>query len=76
MWRDAGIVRTRERLERLLDDPHPLARLIAAGALRREESRGAHQRADFPDLDPGLDHLHAVIGADEEPRLEHWNGAA
>jgi L-aspartate oxidase len=76
LWRDAGIVRTRERLERLLDDPHPLARLIAAGALRREESRGAHQRADFPDLDPALDHLHAVIGADEEPRLEHWNGAA
>ncbi len=72
LWRDAGIVRTREGLERLLDDPHPLARLIAAGALRREESRGAHQRADFPRLDPALDHRHAVIGADERPRLAHW----
>jgi L-aspartate oxidase len=72
LWRDAGIVRTRASLERLLDDPHPLARLIAAGALRREESRGAHQRADFPALDPALDHRHAVIGADERPRLAHW----
>jgi L-aspartate oxidase len=73
LWRDAGIVRTREGLERLLDDPHPLARLIAAGALRREESRGAHQRADFPALDPALDHRHAVIGADERPRLAQWH---
>jgi L-aspartate oxidase len=73
LWRDAGIVRTREGLERLLEDPHPLARLIAAGALRREESRGAHQRADFPELDPALDHRHAVIGADERPRLAHWH---
>jgi L-aspartate oxidase len=72
LWRDAGIVRTRERLERLLDDPHPLARLVAACALRREESRGAHQRADFPAVDPSLDHRHAVIGADERPRLAHW----
>jgi L-aspartate oxidase len=73
LWRDAGIVRTRASLERLLDDPHPLARLIAAGALRREESRGAHQRADFPALDPALDHRHAVIGADERPRLAQWH---
>ena len=73
LWRDAGIVRTRASLERLLDDPHPLARLIAACALRREESRGAHQRADFPDTDPALDHRHAVVGvADERPRLAHW----
>jgi L-aspartate oxidase len=73
LWRDAGIVRTRASLERLLDDPHPLARLIAACALRREESRGAHQRADFPAVDSGLDHRHAVIEvADERPRLAHW----
>jgi L-aspartate oxidase len=72
LWRDAGIVRTRASLERLLDDPHPLARLIAACALRREESRGAHQRADFPQLDPGLDHRHAVIGTNERPRLAQW----
>lgn len=28
------------------------AKLVAAAALRREESRGAHIRADFPDTDP------------------------
>ncbi len=73
LWRDAGIVRTRAGLERLLDDPHPLARLIAACALRREESRGAHQRTDFPALDPALDHHHTVIGADEQPRAATWS---
>jgi len=72
LWRDAGIVRDREGLSRLLDDPHPLARLIAVCALQREESRGAHQRADFPDLDGALDHRHAVIGADARPRLARW----
>ena len=30
-----------------------LATLIAAAALLREESRGAHYRSDFPDLTPG-----------------------
>jgi len=72
LWRDAGIVRDREGLSRLLDDPHPLARLIAVCALQREESRGAHQRADFPDLDGALDHRHAVIGAESRPRLARW----
>lgn len=70
--RDAGITRTREGLARLLEDPHPLARLIAACALRREESRGAHQRADFPALDRELDHHHTVVGTDERPHLVHW----
>ncbi len=72
LWRDAGIRRSRERLERLLDDPHPLARLIATCALLREESRGAHQRADFPALDDALDHRHVVVAAGGEPRLERW----
>jgi len=72
LWRDAGINRTRHGLERLLGDPHPLARLIAACALRREESRGAHQRTDFPGVDSGLDHHHSVIGADERPHPSRW----
>jgi L-aspartate oxidase len=72
LWRDAGITRTRAGLERLAGDPHPLARLIAACALRREESRGAHQRADVPATDPALDHRHTEIGPDEAPRLAHW----
>jgi L-aspartate oxidase len=73
LWRDAGIVRTRAGLARLLDDPHQLARLIAACALHREESRGAHQRQDFPALDPALDHCHTVVCADGSPRLELWS---
>ena len=73
LWRDAGINRTREGLERLLGDPHPLARLIAACALRREESRGAHQRTDFPAVDPALDHCHTAIGADERPHPSGWS---
>jgi L-aspartate oxidase len=73
LWRDAGLVRTRASLERLLDDPHPLARLVATCALHREESRGAHQRADFPAVDSALDHRHAVVGADGEPRLARWD---
>ncbi len=72
LWRDAGIVRTREGLERLAGDPHPLARLIAACALRREESRGAHQRADFPAVDRAFDHQHTEIGVDECPRPAGW----
>jgi len=73
LWRDAGINRTRAGLERLRDDPHPLARLIAGCALRREESRGAHQRTDFPALDRALDHQHTVIGADERPHPSRWS---
>jgi L-aspartate oxidase len=73
LWRDAGLVRTRDGLVRLLDDPHPLARLIAACALGREESRGAHTREDFPDTRPELDGVHAVVGPDGSSRLETWS---
>jgi L-aspartate oxidase len=71
MWRHAGLERDAVGLAPLLDDPHPLARLVARSALFREESRGAHARADFPDSDPALDVRHTVLDADE-PRLEAW----
>jgi L-aspartate oxidase len=73
MWRHAGLERTAEGLEPLLADPHPLARLVAACALSREESRGAHARSDFPETDRALDGVHTVVGAAEAtPRTETW----
>ena len=66
MWRHAGLERDAEGLRPLLDDPHPLARLVARSALFREESRGAHARADFPETDPELDHRHTVIASESD----------
>jgi L-aspartate oxidase len=65
-------VRSREGLEQLLEARHPLVRLIARCALARAESRGAHQRADYPDRDHALDRRHAVVGAREQPEWETW----
>jgi L-aspartate oxidase len=73
LWQDAGIVRSREGLERLLSDPHPLARLIARCALARTESRGAHRRSDHPDRDPGFDHRHAIISSEDEVAWQTWS---
>lgn len=71
VWRGAGLVRSREGLEALLGDRHPLARLIATCALARQESRGAHLRSDFPDTDPALDGHHTVV-AGETPEMQAW----
>jgi L-aspartate oxidase len=71
MWRHAGLERDAAGLQPLLDDPHPLARLVATAALFREETRGAHSRADFPDLDPALDERHTVL-ENGAPRLVVW----
>ncbi len=72
MWDLAGVERDAERLRLLLQDAHPLARMVATCALAREESRGAHLRTDFPELDPALDGMHAVVRGDEAPVLERW----
>ena len=75
MWRHAGLERSAEGLAPLLEDPHPLARLVAACALSREESRGAHARSDFPEPIPTLDGRHTVVDAAgaASPRTESWS---
>jgi L-aspartate oxidase len=72
LWRDAGLVRDAAGLRTLLDSPHPLARIVGQCALLREESRGGHQRSDFPDTNPRLDGCHAVIRTGSAPDFESW----
>jgi L-aspartate oxidase len=72
LWRDAGIERSAQGLERLAGDPHPLARMIAASALERSESRGAHRRLEHPETDPALERRHIVVGATGELAWETW----
>jgi L-aspartate oxidase len=72
LWRDAGIVRTAEGLRLLLEDPHPLARMLARSALERTESRGAHQRLDHPERDPALDQRHFVIAGSGNGSWQRW----
>jgi L-aspartate oxidase len=74
MWRLAGLERTAADLEVLLDDPHPLARLVAACALHREETRGGHARAEFPASDGKLDFQHSVIKPQgSDPAFVSWD---
>jgi L-aspartate oxidase len=72
LWRLAGIQRSGDSLMELRDDPFPLARRLAAMALARTESRGAHQRTDHPELDPTLDGVHLVVRGDDAPKWERW----
>jgi L-aspartate oxidase len=72
MWGNAGPRRTEARLERLLSDPYPLARLVAASAIARAESRGVHQRSDHPIRDAALDRIHLVVEPDGGLRSERW----
>jgi L-aspartate oxidase len=72
VWRHAGPRRSSQSLQPLLDDPYPLARLIARAALERRESRGPHRRADHPLQDPALDRVHIVVEPDESLRTERW----
>jgi L-aspartate oxidase len=72
VWRHAGLERDRDGLAALTGDPHPLVRLIAQSALIRTESRGAHQRRDFPALDHRLDHCHVRVLQSAAPAVELW----
>ncbi|MGI8558611.1 MAG: L-aspartate oxidase [Solirubrobacteraceae bacterium] len=72
LWMHAGLLRDAAGLSTLLADPFPLARLIAACALHRTESRGAHGRADFPATDAACEQVHTLIGADGRARSEVW----
>jgi L-aspartate oxidase len=72
LWRDAGLTRDGDGLRRLAAHSHPLVRLIAEGALAREESRGAHRRLDFPDLDPAMDGRHVTLVRRGKPQTQTW----
>jgi L-aspartate oxidase len=72
LWNHAGLRRDADGLRPLLDDPFPVARLIAAACLAREESRGAHQRSDHPQTDGTLDHTHTIVDARGGATLERW----
>ncbi len=72
LWAHANIERDATGLQALTEDPHPLARMIATCALKRCESRGAHQRTDHPRTDPALDLQHIVVDPDRELRFETW----
>ncbi len=72
MWEDAGVIRSAEGLERLLEVPGTLPRLVAGSALAREESRGGHFRSDFPTEDEAF-LGHVVLRPGEEPALEWWS---
>ena len=72
LWQNAGLIRSATGLERLLDSPAELVRLIARSALARTESRGVHFREDFPAEDDALAG-HLVIQRGGDPELERWN---
>jgi L-aspartate oxidase len=73
LWLKAGLERDGAGLTELADDPHPLVRLIARCGLLRQESRGAHQRTDFPELDHRFDQQHVLVAGEGEGALQGWN---
>ena len=72
LWSSAGIERTAEGLANLAASENPLVRLIGANSLAREETRGAHHRKDFPEIDHALDFQHFVSQGDEAPVARRW----
>jgi L-aspartate oxidase len=76
MWERVGILRSRQSLTRALAEFEQIGRarlrqpsrnfltvatLVARAALRREESRGAHYRVDFPARDDARWRTHTII---------------
>ena len=52
-----------------------VAEATVRGAIARRESRGCHNRADFPDLDPGLQvNFHNALG-DDGDLVDPWSEA-
>ncbi len=73
MWRLAGLERSAADLRELQEDPHPLARLVAACALHRDETRGGHARTEFEQSDGRLDGRHSVLSPQgTEPAHVLW----
>jgi L-aspartate oxidase len=72
LWRHAGLTRDAAGLAELATDEHPLAQIVAACGMLRTESRGAHVRSDFPEIDPALDGHHAVVRNGGPPAFEPW----
>jgi L-aspartate oxidase len=73
LWEHAGLIRDAGGLSRLLEDPYPLARLIASSAIARRESRGCHWRSDFPDTDEALAGRHTTLTPGRsEPSFALW----
>ncbi len=72
VWKNAGPERDPALLQGLLDDPYPLAAMIATAAFERRESRGAHRRIDRPLPDPALDGVHLVVEPSGTLRADRW----
>ena len=73
VWRHAGLERDPVTLAPLADDPHPLARLVAACATHRSETRGAHSRSDHLQTLPELDGMHSVVSPQvSAPAFVSW----
>jgi L-aspartate oxidase len=72
VWKLAGPLRQRSRLEQLVEDPYPLAGAIGAVALARQESRGGHRRSDYPATDPAMDEMHLIYRPDSSIEPRRW----
>ncbi|WCK54860.1 L-aspartate oxidase [Aneurinibacillus sp. Ricciae_BoGa-3] len=87
MWKSAGIVRDKAMLQwglgqlEAMNQINPraaamqTAMLILQSALLREESRGAHYRADFPAHDPSFEKLDTFICKKANTRLSIINSS-